>query len=235
MTKKGTRLRKFVLCFAGCLFATFTFAQAAPTSENLESVLTQMDRASEKFKSAQADFEWDQYQKIVNETDIQKGKVSFLHGTETQMSADITEPDKKILVFMNGKLSFYQPKIEQVTEYEAGKNRAEVESFLVLGFGSRGHDLAKQFTVKYLGREVVDGVKTAKLELTPLTPKVRSMFEKIVLWIDTDRDVSLKQQAFEPAGDYRLAKYFNIKLNPKLPDDIFKLKTTSKTKIVRPQ
>jgi outer membrane lipoprotein-sorting protein len=171
----------------------------------------------------------------VNDTDVQKGKVSFLHDKDTEMAAEITEPDKKSLIFVGGKLSFYQPKIEQVTEYDAGKNRAEVESFLVLGFGSRGHDLAKQFTVKYSGRETVDGVKAAKLELTPLTQKVRSMFSKIILWIDTDRDVSIKQQAFEPAGDYRLAKYSNIKLNPSLPADTFKLKTTSKTKVVRPQ
>jgi outer membrane lipoprotein-sorting protein len=207
----------------------------APAGESLESVLTQMDTAAAKFKSAQADFEWDQYQKLVNETEVQKGKVSFLHDKETQMAADITEPDHKILVFVNGKLSFYQPKIEQVTEYDAGKNRAEVESFLVLGFGSRGHDLSKQFTVKYLGREKVDNVNCAKLELTPLTAKVKGMFAKIVLWVDTDRDVSIKQQAFEPSGDYRIAKYSNIKLNPSLPAGTFKLKTTSKTKVVRPQ
>jgi len=207
----------------------------APPGESLESVLTQMDSSAAKFKSAQADFEWDQYQKLVNETEVQKGKVSFLHDKDTQMSADITEPDHKILVFVNGKLSFYQPKIEQVTEYDAGKNRAEVESFLVLGFGSRGHDLAKQFTVKYLGREKVDNVNCAKLELTPLTAKVKGMFSKIVLWVDTDRDVSIKQQAFEPSGDYRIAKYSNIKLNPALPADTFRLKTTGKTKVVRPQ
>src|SRR3954470_17847691 len=184
----------------------------APPGESLESVLTQMDSSAAKFKSAQADFEWDQYQKLVNETEVQKGKVSFLHDKDTQMSADITEPDHKILVFVNGKLSFYQPKIEQVTEYDAGKNRAEVESFLVLGFGSRGHDLSKQFTVKYLGREAVNGIVAAKLELIPLTAKVRNMFTKIILWVDTDRDVSIKQQAFEPAGDYRIALYSNIRL-----------------------
>jgi outer membrane lipoprotein-sorting protein len=229
-------LKKIVASlFAVLLLAGFACAQAAPAAENLESVLTKMDTAAAKFKSAQADFEWDQYQKIVNETDVQKGKVSFLHDKDTQMAAEITEPDKKTLVFVGGKLSFYQPKIEQVTEYDAGKNRAEVESFLVLGFGSRGHDLSKQFTVKYLGREKVDGINAAKLELTPLTAKVKGMFSKIVLWLDTDRDVSVKQQAFEPSGDYRIAKYSNITLNPKLPDDTFKLKTTSKTKVVRPQ
>jgi len=61
------------------------------------------------------------------------------------------------------------------------------------------------------------------------------MFARIVLWVDTARDVSLKQQAFEPSGDYRTATYKNIEMNQKIPDDVFKLKTTNKTKVVRPQ
>jgi len=39
----------------------------------------------------------------------------------------------------------------------------------------------------------------------------------------------------EPSGDFRLAKYSNIQLNQKLPDNVFKLKTTGKTKSVSPQ
>ena len=50
----------------------------------------------------------------------------------------------------------------QVTVYNTGKNREEVESFLVLGFGGRGHDLLKSFDVKYLGNEKVDGLDTRK-------------------------------------------------------------------------
>jgi outer membrane lipoprotein-sorting protein len=203
---------------------------------DLEKVLTQLDASSARFKSAEADFRWDQYQKVVNETDVQKGKVYFQrqdHGT--LMAADITDPEKKILLFSDGKIRFYQPRIDQVTEYEAGKNRDEVESFLVLGFGSRGHDLLIKFSVKYDGQEVIDGVPTVKLELTPKSPKVRNMFDRIILWIDPVRDVSLKQQAFEPSGDYRIATYTNFKMNSKLPDDTFKLKTTSRTKVVKPQ
>ena len=214
-------------------------AASAPTGEastSLEAVLTAMDKASANFRSAEADFVWDQYQSIVQEHDLQKGKVFFVrHEKDTHMAADITEPDKKQVVFTEGKIRFYQPKIDQVTEYEAGKNREEVESFMVLGFGGRGHDLTKSFDVKYLGDEMVDGVKTAKLELTPKAEKVRNMFSHFILWMDTARDVSLKQQAFEPSGDYRTATYSNIKINGKVPDDTFKLKTTSKTKVVKPQ
>jgi outer membrane lipoprotein-sorting protein len=209
---------------------------ASKGSNELEAVLTQMDKAAAGFHSAEADFVWDQFQAIVQEHDIQKGKVFFVrHEKDTHMAAQITEPDKKQVIFTDGKIRFYQPKIDQVTEYEAGANRDEVESFMVLGFGGRGHDLLKSFEVTYGGEEAIDGVKTVKLELTPKAEKVKKMFSRFILWIDPALDVSRKQQAFEPSGDFRTATYSNIKRDEKVPDDTFKLKITGKTKIVRPQ
>ena len=151
------------------------------------------------------------------------------------MAADITEPDQKYVLFSNGTVRVYQPRIDQVTEYNAGKNRADLESFLVLGFGGSGHDLLKLYDVKYLGKEKVDGVEADKLELVPKSVKVRNNVARILLWIDPSRGVSVQQQFFEPSGDYRLAKYSDIQLNPKLPDNVFKLKTTNKTKTISPQ
>jgi hypothetical protein len=36
-------------------------------------------------------------------------------------------------------------------------------------------------------------------------------------------------------GDYRLAKYSAIRVNAKIGNDVFQVKTTSKTKIVSPR
>jgi outer membrane lipoprotein-sorting protein len=210
--------------------------QAKASAGNLETVLSAMDRAAAGFKSAEANFVWDQFSKVVNEHDIQKGVIYYRRvGNEVQMAALITEPSKKQVLFSGGKVQVYQPDIEQVTEYSAGKNKAEFESFLVLGFGGRGHDLTKSFDVRYEGTENLDGVQAAKLTLTPKAAKVRNMFQQIVLWIDPARGISVQQEFIEPSGDYRLAKYSNIKINQKIPDDAFKLKTTGKTKWVRPQ
>src|SRR6185312_13563943 len=133
------------------------------TASTLEGVLAQMDSAAAQFRSAQADFTWDQYQKVVNETDTQKGIVYYRRSGkgETQWAADIKSPDQKYMLFTDGKIRIYQPNIQQVNEYDAGKNRAEVESFLVLGFGGRGHDLQNQFEIKFDGNEDVDGIRTA--------------------------------------------------------------------------
>lgn len=211
-------------------------ASSASASGGLEKVLNQMDATAKNFRTAQADFVWDQYSKVVDEHDLQKGKVYYRRtGNDTQMVADVTEPDKKTVLFSDGKVQIYQPKIDQVTVYNAGKNRADVESYLVLGFGGSGHDLQKSFDVKYQGNESVDGVNAAKLDLTPKSTKIRNTFQHITLWIDPARGVSVQQQFFEPSGDYRLAKYSNIEQNQKIPDSVFKLKTTGKTKFVSPQ
>ncbi len=240
----GVALLLAALVFGQELVATSADNQAKLDSKNtkdvannagLEAVLNQMDTAAANFKSAQADFIWDQYQKVVNETDSQKGKVYFRRqGKDTQMAADISQPEQKSVLFSDGKVRVYQPKIEQLTEYDAGKNREAFESFLVLGFGGRGHDLPKSFEVRYQGAEVANGVRAAKLELTPKALKVRNMFNRIVLWIDPGRGVSVQQQFFEPSGDYRFAKYNNITMNQKIADSVFKLKTTGKTKVIRP-
>jgi len=175
------------------------------------------------------------YQKVVDEHDFQKGTMYFRkQGDSIEMAADITEPDKKYVLFSNGIVSYFQPSIDQVTEYNAGKNRAEVESYLVLGFGGGGHALASSYDIQYGGTEQVQGVNAAKLSLTPKSQRVRNMFQSITLWIDPARGIPVQQRFDEPSGDYRVTKYSSIRLNQKLPGDAFKLKTNGKTKFVRP-
>jgi outer membrane lipoprotein-sorting protein len=209
---------------------------AQPSADaELKKIVEQMDRTAANFRTTQASFVWDQYQRVVNDTDTQKGKVYFKRtGNRIEMAADITDPDRKYVLFSGDKVQMYQPKIDQITEYDTGKRRAEFESFLVLGFGGSGQDMLKSFDVSYAGEEKIGETNTIKLDLVPKSNKVRNTFEHIVLWIDPKLGISVQQQFFEPSGDYRLAKYSDIQVNGKISDGVFKLKTTSKTKTVSP-
>jgi outer membrane lipoprotein-sorting protein len=73
------------------------------------------------------------------------------------------------------------------------------------------------------------------MELTPKSAHLRNNIARILLWIDPGRGVSVQQQFFEPSGDYRLARYSDIQINQKLPENVFKLKTTPKTKVISQQ
>ena len=204
-------------------------------SEELQQILTRLDQTAAQFRTAQASFVWDQYQRVVEEHDLQKGIIYFRRvGNDLQMAADITDPPPpKYVLYTDSRVQVYTPKLDEIQNYNTGNDRATIESFLVLGFGGSGKNMLKSFDVKYMGHEKVDGTDTVKLELVPKSDKVRNNFDHIWLWIDPSLGVSVQQQFFAPeSGDYRLAKYSNIKLDQKIPDSVFKLKTTQKTKVV---
>lgn len=221
--------------------------QAKPDSGNLDAVLKKMDDAAASFHTLQADFEWDSYEKVINEIDeIQRGTVYYRrNGKNIEMMAVVKtagsdpaklKPEPKYVLFSNGKISMYQPTPDQVTVYDLGKSRVDFESYIVLGFGGSGQDLVKAFDVTYVSPETIDDVATAELQLIPKSDKVRNNYNKIVLWIDLDKGISVQQQFFSPQGDYRLTKYKNIELNvKKIPDEVFKLKTTGKTQTLSPK
>ena len=209
--------------------------QAPPSGDELKTVLAQMNQSASTFRTAQANFRFDQYTSVVRETDTQTGEM-FLrrthNGTDAALRVDKPDPKQVVFTQKDCKLRFFQRGINQVTERDACGDRADIDTYMSLGYGARGDDWLKSFNVSLAGWETVDGVKTAKLELVAKDPKVRNMFNKFVLWIDPTRDISIKQQFFEPSGDYRLALYSNIRLNRALPQDAFQLKTNSKTKTV---
>ena len=231
------RLKTIFVMFTAVL-ALATFGVAQNNTAALEAVLKKMDSGAANFRTTEADFDWDQFTRVIGSTDTQSGKIYFRrNGKSIEMFADVQKangkPEPKQVLFNDSKLRLYEPKPDRVTVYDTGKNRADFESFLVLGFGGRGHDLANSFDVKYGGSETVNGVKTSKLELVPKSVKAKKMFSNIELWIDDARGISVQQKFIEAeSGDYRLAKYSNIKINERISDDDFKLKTTGKTKVV---
>ena len=105
-----------VMLFSFCGFAQ-KFAQkadpprpAAAAGGDLDTVLSQMDKAAQGFKSVQADFEWDQYTKVVNDTDVQKGQLYLQRkGNDLEAGVIITAPASKQIVFKDGKVQLLEP------------------------------------------------------------------------------------------------------------------------------
>jgi|HubBroStandDraft_6_1064221.scaffolds.fasta_scaffold460219_2 outer membrane lipoprotein-sorting protein len=217
--------------FAGILILA-PFAAMAQNAE-LQKVLAEMDTASAKFQSAQADFVWDQYTAVVQSHDYQKGTIAFRRvGNATEMVAHVKtendQPAQKDVLYKGGELDFYQPALKQETILNAGAN---VERYLTLGFGGSGKDLAANWNIAYQGNETIDGVETTKLDLTPKQGG-NNQFTHITVWVDSKRGISLKQIVFQDSGDSRTAVYSNIKMNS-VPASTFTLQVAPGTQKVR--
>ncbi len=222
--------RKMILAAsAACLCMT---ARDAVAVDNTQQVLHELDEASARFRSAQADFQFDAVETDpIPITDTQKGTVYYdRKGNAFRMAAHINEvngkPVAKVYSYTDGKLRLFEAMINQVTTISKASNYG---SYIMLGFGASGKELAEKWDVKALGPETVDGVKTEKLELTAKDPTVRKNLPKVTIWVDTARGVSLRQVFDEGAGQHRDCHYFNFKVNQALPGDAFTLKTDGKT------
>jgi outer membrane lipoprotein-sorting protein len=224
---------------AATIFLCAGMARAqASASGDLNKVLAQLDASAAKFRSAKADFQWDQFERVVSSTDTQTGEIYFLgSGANTRVALDIEkadgQPSKKTVVYSGGVLQFFQPQIDQMTVFHAGEKQGQYESYLTLGFGGSGSDLKKSWDITYQGMETVDGVQTAKLDLVSKEAGVRANFSHVTIWVDPTRAVSLKQILYEPSGDSRTAYYRNIQYNTKISPSVFKIKTDSKTQVVQ--
>lgn len=236
--KNLRRVATTFLIPAAALLITPLSSFAQPKPADLNTVLHQMDQASARFKSAEADFRWDIYERVVKETTTQNGSIYFLkNGSTLQMGAQIKPPSAKFIEYKNGSLQLFDPGSDHLTLLSAGNNQAQYESFLTLGFGGSGSELSKAWTITDLGTEPIsDGSKmvtTTKLDLVSKDPNVRNMFTHITIWVDPTRAISLKQQFFMPSEDQRTTYFTNIRYNQPVNTKPFAIKTDKKTTVDR--
>jgi len=226
--------RKFVVAaLMAVLLLAARAAIAAPADEKAkDAVLRRLDVAAVNFHSTSADFEFDSITTDpIYDKDVQKGTVYYERNGKTfQMAAHIeTEngrPDPKIYGIFAGVVKLYEKLTNQVTTFS---KLGQFESWFMLGFGAGGKDLEEKWEIAYLGPEMLDGVKTERLELVARDPAVKKNLPKVTVWMDTERGVSLKQVFDEGPGQKRVCVYFNIKVNQPLPKDAFTFKTDKQT------
>jgi len=202
-------------------------------ADRLKTVLGQMDAASARFHSADANVQKLQYDPIVKDTTTETGVIYFLRSKGSmQVGAKFDPPDAQTLEYKSGLLRIYTAGDNRIQQYPAGgQNQARYEAFLALGFGGSGSDLAKAWEIADQGTEQMsDGSRTVPVEKLDLVSKdagVRANFTHITIWVDLARDVELKQVGYAPSGTDTTI-YTNIKLNQAIDLKAFEIKCKGK-------
>jgi len=237
-----TFLRKTFVCtvlISIAALGTACSGRLVFAADDLDKVLAKLDDAAKAFTSAQADIKWDNTQtQPVLDTDSQVGTVIFARGKDGQMQVavhiktDNGQPVLKDLSYTGGVGKMYEPAIKQIQVFKVGDKGNQLQSFLTLGFGGSGQDLKKNWDIIPAGTEAVNGTQATKLQLVPRDPAMAKSAPKVILWIDPDKGVAVKQQRFDSGGNYVVFTYSNIQLNKKVPSSAFEIKTASGTQVV---
>lgn len=200
----------------------------------LEYVLSMMDHAAQDFHSLTAAIEHIKYTAVVKDTSTETGEIFVRKDAKERI--DFQSPDPRTILRNGDNLYVYTPKINRVEEYNIGKNRAAVDQYLALGFGTRSDSLKKNYQITLSGEEELEGRKAAVLELTPRSDEQKKQISKVVMWVDESSWLPV-QQKFEEAGtgDYVLSRYTKVMKNLKLGDGKFKPDWPKGTKIEKPR
>jgi outer membrane lipoprotein-sorting protein len=182
-------------------------------------VLARMDEAAPGFRGMTAAVQMKTYTAILSDTTTENGtlKMQRLKTGEVRAIIDFSaQTDARVIAFLGSIVRIYYPNLKAYQDYAVGKNSDVLNQFLLLGFGSSGHQLAQSYQISAEGSEKVAGQDTTKLLLIPKDQKVKDHLAKIEMWIPGDAAYPIQQQFYEPSGNYRIVTYINIKINPPL-------------------
>ena len=221
--KRRQWIRALTILLIGLLGAAAGNPASAQSGKSwtAEAILKQLDRMAGDFHSLTADLEHTKVTVVVNDKSTETGQISVRR--DEKMRIEITKPDARTILRNGDSLYVYNPKIKRVEEYNLGKNKALVDQYVMLGFGTKGEDLKKHYLVTPRGEETMDNRKVLLLELTPKAEEVRNQISKIEVWIDESAWVPVQQKFYETgSGDYFIFHYSNIVRNMKIADSTFK-------------
>jgi outer membrane lipoprotein-sorting protein len=217
-------------------FVLFALAVTSARAEELPDILARMDKAAQKFHSFSAATHRTEFTAVLSETTEMNGFVRLRKSKGgTQGIVDFTEPDPRTYEFSGRTLKIFYPKANTVEIYDAGKHISTVDEIVLMGFGTSGADLRKNYQVKLAGSETLNGVRVSRLELTPKGEEVRKLTTRIELWIPEGGSNPIQEKFTQPSKDYSLVAFSDIKINAPLPESDFSLKLPKDVKKIYPQ
>ena len=219
--RKCRPVRWFTLAASVCL----SFG-ASGANNSLQAVFEHMDQAAARFKGLTADVKRLSHDGALGEEEVDTGTIAVRipKPHEVHMLIEFKQPDPKSVEIAGTRVKIYYPKISEVQELDFGRsNRAQVEQFLKLGFGSSSREILESYKVELGGPEKIGDQDTTRIVLTPKSQELASQFPRFELWISDSTGVSLQQKMYQPGKTYNIATYTNMKLNPSLPESAVKL------------
>ena len=219
MTKR--QFIPLILALGAEAFAVVAGAAQTAAKWTTDGVLEMMDKSAKDFRTLTADIENVKYTAVVQDASTETGQIFVRR--DQKMRIEFTKPEARTILRTGDSLFLYNPKLNRVEEYDLGKNRAMVDQYIRLGFGTKSEDLRKSYVVTVTGEEELDRRKTVVVELTPKGDQIRSQITRIQMWIDEASWLPIQQKIFESgSGDYILFHYTNMMKNLKINDSRFK-------------
>jgi len=211
------------------LHLTCSVSPALSNNEFLELTVAERVETLEKIKSLQ------QIIHSIKASVVQEKQLSSLkkkvtiEGTVTMAKPnmlrwDITKPEKSLTVIDGETMTVYHHKVKEAQIYAISENfvARNTMSFFATAMGGDLSEMEKKFTVNVFRKneEII-------FKLVPLSQIAGRYLSTIMIYYDERSGLPKELDITTPKGDRTIIKLSNIKINPELKSDTFKIKLSS--------
>ncbi|MBZ5581734.1 MAG: hypothetical protein LAQ30_05910 [Acidobacteriia bacterium] len=214
------------------------FLASGVAADPLPQILARMEQASITFKALTAEMKRVIHTAVLNEDEVQVGTLVVKRPKLKEFRAllDLKGANAKQVAYSGHNVEIYYPESKLIQIYDINKKLgSQVDKYLLLGFGASPKDLQQVYNIAFVGEETVNGQKTTRLALTPKQPDTATGMIKAELWVSGETGIAVQQKLYFSGGDYQLATYTNIKINPAIPDSAVQLNAPKDAKKEYPQ
>jgi outer membrane lipoprotein carrier protein len=201
--------------------AASVFISAAQVS--VQDIVIKAEKTLSSLQSFQADFEQTFYATTVSKPLKEKGRV-YMNKPDL-MRWEYKDPEEKVIVFKEGILLSYMPEDNQLFRQKLAKEQYETEILAFLA--GKGH-LAEKYLIESspFPRE---GGDVSQLKLIP---REEGEYTSILLEIDKKTWLIKKAIFFDWAGNKNEFAFAKIRINARLPGDLFEIKVPPDCEII---
>jgi len=197
-----------------------------------------MDDAARSFRGLTADVRRVSYTSVIQETEVEDGRLVVKRPRPKDLRAlfEVKGANARLMAYSGHTLEDYVPAANMVQVYDIDKKYGSLANqYLLLGFGSSAKELQESYTIALGGPEAIAGQPATRLELVPRKTDTGMGLTKAELWISDESGVAIQQKFYERGGDYQVATYTNVKINPAIPDSAAALNLPKNVKREYPQ
>lgn len=207
------------------IFSISALAAMSAVADPLDAVFARIDAVAKTFKGMAADISNTQHTAIVDSDDVQTGTIKLLRVKPgvTRILVDWKgDTGAQIIALDEHEGRIYNRKANVEDVYPLADRQSTVNQLLLLGFGATSEELKATYDITYVADENVDGRQTSHLKLLPKSVETKRTMKQADLWFAQNGLVA-QQKFVYPSGDFKLAKYTNVKLGS-IPEKDLELK-----------
>jgi outer membrane lipoprotein-sorting protein len=195
-------------------------AQTAP------DVLARLNRFAPSLRALRASVHYTEHIAAVPELDTHETGTFMIQRSspgKLLLMIDFTGADANTVVLRGETVEQYYPKLDEIKVYDIRKYRDLTQRLLLLGFGMSGRDLQSNYEIRDVRHDTVESQPVTHLELVPKAAEVLKQLKRVEIWIADQNDCAVLQKLYFPGGDYKIAQFSNVEVNPKIDASSFDL------------